>query len=54
MGNIKTQLHGANPGARLSYQPAFSENIIVPGCDVNGSSLPLWESEGCTYMESLL
>ncbi len=37
---MKVQLLAANPGAGLHRQPAFSENIIVIGCDVNGNSLP--------------
>lgn len=49
MSNIKIQLATAKPGAELSQDGWLSSvNINVIGWDVNGSNLPLWESEGCT------
>lgn len=49
MSNIKFQLATAKPGAELSQDGRLSSgNITVLGCDVNGSNLPPWESEGCT------
>lgn len=41
MSNMRIQLGTAKPGAELSQDGWLSsENIIVIGCDVNGSSLP--------------
>lgn len=49
MGNIKILLATAKPGAELSSDGWLSSgNITVLVWDVNGSNLPLWESEGCT------
>lgn len=49
MSNIKIQLATAKPGAEPSRDGWLSSvNINVIGWDVNGSSLPPGESEGCT------